>query len=293
MNSFSISELQQFSGVKAHTIRIWEQRYQALRPERTEGNTRYYDASQLRRLLNIVSLSRDYRISDLCLLPDKDLNNLIAEQIASASIQDPVHEPFINQVVSAALTYDEPAFDLVYAQCAERYALRDLYVHVLYPSLVRLGLMWSNETLRPAHEHFITNLMRQKILAAIDKLPIPKSRHQTWVLFLPEDELHETGLLLSQFLIRQSGRKVIYLGANLPLDTLDMALQHVQPTHLLTFLVRNHEMEVDADYIKMLSKRCRQQQLFIACDASSLAEFKPSVNTRLLHSVDDLEAVIK
>ena len=293
MNSFSIAELQQYSGVKAHTIRIWEQRYQALQPERTEGNARYYDASQLRRLLNIVSLSKEYRISDLCVLGDKDLNAMIEERIAAATTQDPEHGPFINQIIAAALTYDEPSFDATFTKCIKLYSLRDLYVFVLYPALVRLGLMWSNETLRPAHEHFITNLMRQKILSAIDKLPVPKSKRQTWLLFLPEDELHETGLLLSQFLIRQAGRKVIYLGANLPMDTLELAVDHVQPTHMLTFLVRNHEDEMDADYIKSLSKRFRHQEIYIACDPVRLSEFRAPANTTMLHAVEELEALLK
>jgi DNA-binding transcriptional MerR regulator len=180
LDDFSISELQQFSGIKAHTIRMWEQRYDALKPHRSEGNTRYYDGQQLRRLLNIVSLRNgDYKISELCTMADKELFDLLEGQIANA--RQP-YEYFITLIVASALEYDEVTFDKIFSSALLRYGLRETYVSILYPVLVRLGLMWSANTLRPAHEHFITALFRQKLSTAIDSIPVAASK-EVWMLF--------------------------------------------------------------------------------------------------------------
>jgi hypothetical protein len=149
--------------------------------------------------------------------------------------------------------------------------------------------MWSNESLRPAHEHFITQLIRRKILSATDVLPKPKGSKQTWLLFLPPDEFHDTGLLFSEFLIRQSGRKVICLGADLPTDALQQASDHVHPTHLLTFFVRRKDDETELAYLRTLSKQFKHQKILIACDPSKLKSAKLSANCKFLHSVADLE----
>jgi DNA-binding transcriptional MerR regulator len=294
VNSFSIAELQQFSGIKAHTIRIWEQRYNALQPDRTEGNTRFYDSSQLRRLLNIVSLmGADYKVSELCTMPDARLHQLLQENLKMAVSDNPIHEHFISQMVAAGLTFDEKEFNLLYAECQKRYKMREIYIHIFHPVLVRLGLMWSNESLRPAHEHFITQLIRRKILSATDTLPRPKSSNQTWLLFLPEEEFHETGILFSEFLIRLSGNHVVNLGADLPLDALKQACDSVKPTHLLTFFVRRKEKEEELAYLKKLSQQFKHQKIYIACDSSKLAGSKLGANCSLLHAVADLESALK
>ena len=294
MNSFSISELQQFSGIKAHTIRMWEQRYQALEPDRTEGNTRFYNGDQLRRLLNIVSLMGSaYKVSELCSMPDTQLQQLLKENIKNSTPENPIYEHFISQMIAAGLTFDESVFNSIYFECQKRYKLRDIYVNILHPVLVRLGLLWTSDSLRPAHEHFITQLIRRKILAATDALPKPKNSKQTWLLFLPEEEFHETGLLFSEFLIRQKGQQVIYLGADLPMEALQQVSESVHPTHLLTFLVRRKEEDMEIEYIRHLNKQFKKQKIYIACDPAKLSDFKPGGNCTFLHSVVDLENALR
>jgi hypothetical protein len=290
MDNFSISELQQFSGIKAHTIRMWEQRYNALTPNRSEGNTRYYDGQQLRRLLNIVSLmDGDYKISELCTLPDKKLFDLIEKQIVQA------RQPywyFINLVIASALEYDEVNFEKIFSAALLRYGLKETYVSILYPVLVRLGLMWSADILRPAHEHFITALFRQKLLAAIDSLPLSASK-EAWMLFLPANEFHETGLLFANFLIRQSGQKVIYLGSDVPFESLKAAVQEVRPTSLLFFLTRRNNAEEDEQLISRLSTQFKDKKIFVACEQSRLHAIKKTKTVVALHKVEDLAAVLK
>lgn len=184
MNSFSISELSRYSGVKPHTIRIWEQRYNALTPNRTEGNTRFYDSSQLRRLLNIVSLMEsDFKVSELCTMPDKKLFKLLAEfqnNIKSSESND----YFVSQLIAAGMSYDEPNFEKIFSHCLVRLGIKSTYIKVIYPMLSRIGIMWASDSIAPANEHFITNIVRQKLFTAIDSLPSSKSLSDTWLLFL-------------------------------------------------------------------------------------------------------------
>ncbi len=290
MDNFSISELQQFSGIKAHTIRIWEQRYHALQPNRSEGNTRYYDSQQLRRLLNIVSLMNgEHKISELCAMTDKELFKLLDRSLAQTSQP---YEYFISLMIASALEYDELQVDKIFSTALLRFGLRETYISILYPALVRFGLMWARDTLRPAHEHFITALFRQKILTATDSLPLPTSK-EMWMLLLPQNEFHETGLLFANFLIRQSGRKVIYLGADVPLESLKEAVKALGPTCLLLFLVRKNDSEYDEELVKHFNRHFSDPSIYIACEPPRLGGSKKIKNVTALHSVQELEELLK
>ena len=142
MNLFSISELQQFSGIKAHTIRIWEQRYNALQPDRSQGNTRYYDGKQLRRLLNIVSLlDTEHKVSELCKMPDSKLYKLLEENLLATTARDGAHGYFISQIVASAMEFDEAQFDKFFSSAVLRLKLKETYRSVLYPALTLLSLL--------------------------------------------------------------------------------------------------------------------------------------------------------
>jgi DNA-binding transcriptional MerR regulator len=292
VDSFSIRDLQRFSGIKAHTIRIWEQRYNALQPDRSEGNTRYYNSKQLKRLLNIVSLMNDHKISRLCTMPDKKLYELLDEQSSGTAQAEHTHEYFLAQMIAAALLYDELHFEKLFSNSILRLGIRNTYVNVIYPVLVRLGLWWAKDTVYPAQEHFITNLFRQKLFAAIDALPPATHTGDTWLLFLPEDEFHEIGLLFSNYLIRQSGKKVIYLGQNISLEYLKAAVDAAKPSNLLFFLVRKNNEGEDSAYISRLKELFLHQKIYIACDASRLGSVKTSKNIISLSAVANLEDVL-
>ena len=293
MDSFSISQLQQYSGVKAHTIRIWEQRYNALTPHRSQGNTRYYSGDQLRRLLNIVSLSdSEYKISDLCRMTDEQLYRLLDRQLETTRSPDTSVEYFISQVIAAAMNYSEERFEKVFSNCILRYGLLETYTTVIYPALVRLGLLWAKNELPAAQEHFITALFRQKFLSAADALPPPSSSKKTWLLFLPEDELHETGLLLANYLIRLNNKKVFYLGANVPFASLSDAINDINPANLLFFLVRKNDQENDLKFISRLTKEFGAYRTYIACEAGRTGNLKIPANVHLLHSPEELQAAV-
>ena len=289
MNQFTISQLQQLSGIKAHTIRVWEQRYNALNPNRSDGNTRYYDSQQLRRLLNIVSLlGQDYKVSQLCAMSDEELYVILRGQLA-ASLVEESGEYFVSQLIGASVLFDETCFDNIFSDCLHRFGLRNMYLNVIYPMLVRIGLMWGSDAVEPAHEHFVSNLLRRKISASIDVLPSIKSEDETWVLFLPENEFHEIGLLFSHFIIRQAGHKVVYLVANLPLDTLAKSVEQIKPSHLLFFFVHNDLAENAQAYMDQLRKHCPNPKLCVAGKQNMLDGLNLPANTRKILSLPELE----
>ncbi|WP_029036615.1 MerR family transcriptional regulator [Salinimicrobium xinjiangense] len=293
MDQFSISQLSQFSGIKPHTIRIWEQRYNALKPNRSEGNTRYYDGAQLRRLLNIVSLSgTGTKISRLCSLSDEELFKLREEYEGSAALSND-YEYFINQLIAGGMSYDETNFDKAFSHCMLRFGLQKTYIDIIHPLLDRIGLMWSTNNIPPSQEHYISNLLRQKMLTAIDSMPPVVEGEEKWLLFLPEDEFHELGLLFGNYFLRSKGKNVIYLGANVPLSSVEHTLEDVQIDNLLLFMVHRNEPENIAGYLEELRKIAGKRKVFIAGNGITLEDVSHDKYLIRLSTVEDMEREVK
>lgn len=292
MDNFSISQLARFSGIKPHTIRMWEQRYNALTPNRSEGNTRYYDSKQLRRLLNIASLLESgYKVSELCSMPDKKLFTLVKE-LANRATQNKIDQFFVLQLLSAGMNYDEVNFDKIFSHCLLKYRIKEAYIKVIYPMLQRLGIMWTTGGLEPTAEHFISNLIRQKLFTVIDSLPVGKTDNDSWLLFLPENEFHEIGLLFANFLIRESGRKVVYLGANVPLESLFATVKETSPAKVLLFLTHNDLPDETRSYLDELSLFLSNKKVYVAADPALFENIKTGKNIHWLSSPENLEQVL-
>lgn len=291
MDIFSIAQLSQFSGIKAHTIRIWEKRYNALSPNRSAGNTRYYNNDQLRRLLNIVSLSESgYKVSELCVMPDKKLFAAIKD-IHENNSSTHQTEYFISQLLFAGINYDEIHFEKLLSDSFITYGIKDAYLKVVCPMLHRIGIMWSKDDLPVVSEHFISNLIRQKFFSAINSLPPANNVSDTWLLFLPENEFHEIGLLFSYFLIRQSGRKVIYLGANVPVQSIATAVKEVNIKNLLFFIVHKDLPENIDVFCNQLSKFSKGRSIYMAANQQVINQLKGAEKKRIkfLPSIETLE----
>lgn len=240
MSFYTIKDLEKLTGQKAHTIRAWELRYALLSPERTDTNIRYYNDEQLKKLLNVCTLmDRGMKISHISRLSKQEITGEIEKIIAGTYQEDTQIEGLIREALAAVTTYNEPLFNEMFSTAVGIMGLKNAYIKVIYPLLVRTGLMWTNDALIPSQEHFLSNLIRQKLFAAIDNLPIPENSNQTWVLFLNEQEDHEIGLLFANYLLRQHGKKVVYLGARVPYDNLSNVIRNTNPTHIYTFFVRN------------------------------------------------------
>lgn len=288
VNALTISQLAQFSGIKPHTIRIWEQRYHALKPERTEGNVRIYSSLDLKRLLNIVSLmNTDHKVSELCSMDDDGLNILIRKLYALEEKENPLQ--FVPQLISAGMEFDEISFQKTLSYCFVNFGTFRTYKDVIYPLLNRVGLLWSADMLPPAQEHFMCNLIRQKLLAAIDALPVPVENSKKWLLFLPEDEYHEIGLLFAHYVLKQKGVCVFDLGSSVPLSTLGFAIENIKPDFLLTFFVHHDFPENASSYLSEVRKSFDNGTIYISGNEQLISLVNLGNKMHWLKNIEDLE----
>jgi DNA-binding transcriptional MerR regulator len=292
MDLFSISQLAQYSGIKPHTIRIWEQRYNALQPVRSEGNTRYYDSVQLRRLLNIVSLSQSgHKVSDLGILSDAELFSLLETAISTIDGNDPA-EYFISQMIATGMAYDEANFERCFSHCLLRFGMKNAYIKVLHPMLERIGLMWSTDKIPPAQEHFISNLVRRKLFTAIEYLPVANSEEDAWLLFLPENEFHEIGLLFSYYLVRLSGKKAIYLGSNVPQKSVLEAVKDISPKNLLFFLVHNDFPDHIQAYLNTLADHLPDKNIFFTGNPKLIGQLEKTKHISWVRTIEEFDRIL-
>ena len=229
---FTIKDLENLSGIKAHTIRIWEKRYQLLSPKRTSGNARYYDTKNLQKLLNVSLLNKNsYKISKIASLSDDSIV-LLARELANKSA---LVDDSINSFKMAMFSFDQALFNQTYNQLLINKTFRDVFKEVFIPFLDHIGLMWQTNTLTPAHEHFISNLISQKIQINIEKIQqnLLVDDSEVYVLFLPENEIHELGLMYLNYELSLRSKKTIYLGQSIPLDNLNSLLNVF---HKITFI---------------------------------------------------------
>jgi MerR family transcriptional regulator, light-induced transcriptional regulator len=289
MKIFTISQLEQFSGVKAHTIRIWEQRYNALQPSRSDGNTRYYDNNQLRRLLNIVSLmDYKYKPSKLGTMSDDDLFQLIEKHLVTGQTNDSHSEFFISQLLAAGTEYNEELFHTIYENALKEKGLKKVYEDIIYPLLVRVGYMWTQDSLIATQEHFISNLIKQKIFSEIEQISKKDVvSDKSWLLFLPENEFHELGLLIANYLLKSSGNKVCYLGSNVPLEALRNTLDEVYFSDALTFVVHTTLGSEVSGYQKLMKEK--NIKLYIGASEFTKRQLETEVECTWLSNLSELE----
>lgn len=216
---FSIKDLENLSGVKAHTIRIWEKRYDLLAPERTDTNIRTYDTRSLQKLLNITLLYKNgYKISKIAQIPEDKIHILVREIATEKNI----HNQALNSLKLSMLNFDHNLFSNTYNKLLAEKSFRDIFYETFIPLLNELGVLWHTQTINPAHEHFISSLIKQKIILNTERIQsIEKSnKTKTFVLYLPENEIHEIGLLYLNYELQLKGYHTIYLGQTIPIDSL-------------------------------------------------------------------------
>ena len=247
MGQFSISDLEQLSGIKAHTIRMWEQRYSLLRPVRTPTNIRTYSDDDLRRLLNVTTLcARGQRISKVAQLSDAE----ISEAVLACSADAYDYNQQVNGLLAAMLGFDEPRLAQLLNSATKQLGFEAMMLSVAYPLLQRIGLMWLAGTVNIAQEHMLAHLLRQKILAATDALPAVGPTARRWVLFLPSEELHELALLFMNYVLRIRGHHTLYLGQNMPIEGLAEINDSYAPHALVAVLTAQPDRNRVADYAR-------------------------------------------
>jgi len=288
MTSYQISDLERLTGIKAHTIRIWEKRYNLIEPHRTSTNIRYYDDAQAKKLLKVSTLlAQGIKISIISKFSDKEINFKIQE-LQQQGTDDVVCAGYINELIGSMLVFDESGFEQTFSSAIIRFGMYQAMLKVLYPFLHKTGLMWSLEEAMPVQEHFAICIIRRKLIRAIDGLSSPTKKSKSFLLFLTSDEWHETGLLFSDYIIRSHGYKTFYLGQNMPTDNLKDIIINTKPTHILTLYIARRELSIIEKELTTLSKQNPKLKLLVAGSNSFEKISKKLKSLTVLTSPDDL-----
>lgn len=233
MNSFTIKDLENLSGIKAHTIRIWEQRYTFLKPSRSGTNIRYYSNDELKKVLNIALLNKyGYKISHI----DKMGENEVKEKILSLSQIQAQQERIVNELIQCMVDLNIEKLEDVLDDHIRAKGIERTITQIIFPFLEKIGILWLTNHINPAQEHLVTNIIRQKLIVGIEGVVTSLKINKTVLLFLPEGEYHELGILFMYYLLKSRGVSIIYLGANIPLNDVEYVVNFKKPDYLYSHL---------------------------------------------------------
>ena len=288
--NFSIKDLENLCGVKAHTIRIWEKRYNLLSPDRTDTNIRTYNLQSLQKLLNVTYLvNSGYKISRVSKLNEEEINEYVRRIVSDNSTKNQA----INSLKISMLNYDLQLFLGTYERLAEKRTFRQIFTDIFIPLLTEIGLLWQMNTISASHEHFITNLVKQKLLVNIEKMQYakPTNTDKAFVLFLPENEIHELGLLYVNYEVLLKGYQAIYLGPSITLESLPNMLSfHENTTFISYFTVRPKKEKIN-DYLETFDELVcskRKSEFWILGQQVMHLENNNSKNYHYFSSINDL-----
>lgn len=233
MHSFTIKDLENLSGIKAHTIRIWEQRYSFLKPSRTNTNIRFYSNEELKTILNVALLNKyGYKISHI----DKMNEGEIKEKILSLNQSEAQQERNINSLIQYMIDLDMESFEELLDGFIASRGIEKTILQIIFPYLDKIGILWLTNHINPAQEHLVSNIIRQKLIVGIQHADSPVNVNKTVLLFLPEGEYHELGLLFMNYLLKSRGVTTIYLGCCISIDDVEYVARLKKPDYLYSHL---------------------------------------------------------
>jgi DNA-binding transcriptional MerR regulator len=285
MAIYSISDLEKLSGIKSHTIRAWEQRYGILRPKRTPTNIRYYEDQDLQLLLNVALLNRHgYKISKIAAMTKEDL----ARKISDVSEVKIGLDAELDVLTLAVIEMDEYKFSRILDTHIEQMGFEQAMLEIIYPFMEKLSLLWMTGSIKPVQENFITLLIRNKLISAIENIPLTADRSAKKVLlYLPKDEQQELSLLFMQFILKKRGFQAINLGPNMALVDLKDACQIRQPEYVFTILSETFNNEPIQRYIENLTEATANSHLLLTGYLSAANSMKMHENVTILPSLGD------
>jgi DNA-binding transcriptional MerR regulator len=257
-NVFSIKDLENLSGIKAHTIRIWEKRYNILEPMRTDTNIRFYDLPSLQKLLNITLLhDYGYKISKISQYPPETIPALVREIVTSKTAKSHA----LSEFKMAMMHFDQELFFRTYNWLMAEKSFQEIFHEVLIPLMQELGMLWQTDTISPAHEHFIFFLIKQKLLIQTEQLQVlkPTKTDKIFVLSLPINEIHELGLMYLNYEILSKGYKTIYLGESMPIENLKDLKKHFDSIVFVSYLTVQPDKDSVNEYVSKMKQELEDQ----------------------------------
>lgn len=289
MSNYSIRDLEQLSGIKAHTLRIWEQRYNIIAPKRTDTNIRLYDDQDLKLVLNISLLKEHgYKISEISKMTSDEMNT----EVMTISDQKLNYPDQIHALTISMIDLDEERFEKIISTNILQFGFENTMIHIIYPFLSRIGTLWVTGSIGPAQEHFITNLIRQKVIVAIDGQVVkqtPKSKK--YLLFLPEGELHEMGLLFANYMIRARNNKVVYLGQSLPFNEIEFAYKLHKPDYIFTTITSVPSSSDVQPYVDKLASHFPESTILLTGYQIVGQDIQAAENVTIINKIEDLMAL--
>jgi DNA-binding transcriptional MerR regulator len=286
MANYSIKDLERLSGIKAHTLRMWEKRYGLMDPSRTDTNIRSYSDSDLKKILNVSILNRyGIKISRIAAMDEGE----IAEKIVLISRDPSDYDSLIENLVIAMVDMDEENFGKLLSRAIMQIGFEETILRIVYPFFEKIGILWQTGAINPAQEHFISHLVRQKLIVGIDSvIPANNPDPKHFLLFLPEGELHELGLLFYNYMLQKKGHKVTYLGQWVPMADMASAITVRRIDYLLTSISAVHSGSDLVDYLNRLSATFPDKIIFITGYQTAFLRDNLPLNTLRLNSVHEL-----
>jgi DNA-binding transcriptional MerR regulator len=285
MNQFSIKDIENLSGIKAHTLRIWEQRYNILIPKRKDSNHRFYDDQDLKHLLRVAYLyHRGIKISKIARLKDDEIKKATIDNFSS----DNSYNHYISLLIESSLDFDEEKFEDTIDDALAKEGIENVMLKIIYPYLEKIGVLWLTDHVIPAQEHFTSNLINRKIIRAIDALPKNyKQESKEVLLFAPPKEHHEIPLLFIQYLLKKNGHRVIYYGTNVNIKNLQEYCEVMPVSHLHFHLITNlTSLHLD-EYVAKLNQHCPNKKIIVSGPKTKEITLKLP-NLQLLQSMKEV-----
>lgn len=286
-NKLFIKDIENISGIKAHTIRIWEQRYNIFEPHRTDTGIRYYDEQQLRLILNIAMLNNNgFKISRIAEMSLDEIHKKCQELSESKSLYDVQ----IQSLVSAMMMFDEKEFNKILSINILKIGLEDTMTQIVFPFMDQIGLLWLSGSIHPAHEHFISNLIRQRLFVAIDNLNNNfSSDSKKFLVFVPTGESHDMSILFANYILRSRGHHVIYLGSQTPFEDLYDIFDMRKPDFIFSIITSISSNVSVQSFINILGKQWKDTQILLSGNqVSNKKDLKLPGNFKILNSPPDL-----
>lgn len=285
MTVYSIKDLEKLSGIKAHTLRIWEHRYDIIKPGRTKTNIRYYTEDNLKVLLNIALLNRNgIKISKIAKMAKEE----ILEKVAAISEINFENDVQLDALTLSMIEMDEYKFDRLISTNIQQLGFERTMIEVIYPFLDKLGLLWLTGSINPAQEHFMTYLIRQKIIAAIDSVPIPMGVDvPKFMIYLPEGEHQELSLLFMHYILKSRQFKVVYIGKNVTVSDIQDAHHIHQPDYIYTIISKDFIKPPLKEYISILKNNFPSTQLLLSGYQVLTQNIQDEQHVTVLKSLED------
>ena len=285
MTRFTIKDLENLSGIKAHTIRIWEQRYSFLKPGRTDSNIRYYSNDDLKTILNISILNKyGFKISHINKMSAADLQT----RVAGLNIAGAQEVRVVNELIQKMVDLDTAGFEKILEKQITANGIEKTIIKAIFPFFERIGILWQTGNINPAQEHLTTNIIRQKLIVGIDEAKPVIKVNKSFLLFLPERELHELGLLLVYYLLKKRGLNVLYIGANVPLKDAQFIAEAKKPDYIYIHLTSCSPGFNFSKFLSQVNEKIPRPKIIISgYPASSYKKPLPK-NVEFKHSLPEL-----